>query len=534
MSKSILCPDCGARLLVEDESRKLAVCPYCGAQVKMNINVNYNFNYSKSEHTERIIDESKSKNADNVNRVIGIFATPFEEYRAKKEHKRHMEEEAQRAAEEQTREWQRQVREDAQRRAEWRAENLPKIAHYVAGHKQETLLAVIVCVLLLFSVVGFVQKNSDRAARRAADSLAARVAAGEAQMPASSFSGDYRTAVRDLKNAGFTNVTAEGAGDLYLGFLNKENDIIEVTVDGAPDFAQGDWYPNDVPIVISYHSFAKSSSDSQSTTSAAVAISETDDVCYGINYEDHIECYWLTPSEKLVRNFTYYGNGAVIGYLGHITGGSVKESLQVHFNYIFGDMDGMDETITITEDGLVVTETDGSSTTYPSQYTVESVRDIYKGAYADLPEGINVADYFAEQAASEASASSTTDLPASSYNVGLTTDDLIRAVTYEMAYTLDHGSYSTCYYIDFPNDKVYYFSYGNGDETAMIAHITSGTYEKGITVHYKYAPGWDETMSFSDGSMVLTDAYGTRYTFAEADPSEIKRILNSRTIISED
>lgn len=529
---SAKCPKCGAKILLEDANAKVIQCASCGAQVRVNINVNYN--YSKSEHTEHIVDDAKVKAAEAANRFVGIFAAPFEEHHAKKEHQRRMQEEAQRAQEEQAREWRRQAREDAQRRAEWCEENVPKAAHYAVNHKQEILLAIIVVILLLLSIGGFLTKLSDRNAKRAADSLAARAAAGEAQLPASHFSGDYRTALRDLKQAGFTNVSAEGAGDLYLGFLNKENDIIEVTVDGAPDFTQGDWYPNDVPIVISYHSFAKSTADSKAAVSAAAAIPETDDVCYGIRYEDHIECYWLSPSEKLVRNFTYYDdNGAVIGFLGHITGGSINESLQVHFNYLFGDIDGMDETLTITDDGLVVTETDGSSTTYPSQYTVESVRDIYKGEYADLPEGINVADYFTEQV-SEASASSTAELPASSYNVGLTIDDLIRAATYEMAYTLDHGSYSTCYYVDFPNDKVYYFSYGNGDETAMVAHITAGNYEKGITLHYKYAPGWDETMTFSEGSMTLTDAYGTRYTFSEADPSAIKRILNARTIISED
>lgn len=529
---SAKCPKCGAKILLEDANAKVIQCASCGAQVRVNINVNYN--YSKSEYTEHIVDDAKIKAAEAANRFVGIFASPFEEHRAKKEHQRRMDEEARRAQEEQAREWRRQAHENAQRRAKWCEENVPKAAHYAVDHKQEILLAIIVVILLFLSIGGFLLKLSDRNAKRAADSLAARTAAGEVQLPASSFSGDYRTALRDLKNAGFTNISAEGAGDLYLGFLNKENDIIEVTVDGAPDFAQGDWYPNDVPIVISYHSFSKSPSDSQAATSiAAAAISESEDVCYGIRYDDHIECYWITPSEKLVRNFTYYDNGAVIGFLGHITSGSLNESLQIHFNYLFGDIDGMDETLVITEDGLVVTETDGSSTTYPSQYTVESVRDIYRGRYADLPEGINVADYFAEQAASEASASSTADLSASSYGVGLTTDALDRAVTYEMAYVLDHGSYSTCYYIDFPNDRIYYFSYGNGDETAMVAHITSGNYEKGITVHYKYAPGWDETMTFSDGSMTLTDAYGTRYTFSEADPSKIKRILNARTIISE-
>ena len=522
MPKTVLCPDCGAQLLVEDASRKFAVCPYCDAQVRININVNYNYNYSKSEHTEHIVDEAKSKSADNVNRVIGIFATPFEEYRAKKEHKRHMEEEAQRAAEEQTREWQRQVREDAQRRAEWRAENFPKIAHYVADHKQETLLAVIVCILLLFSVIGFAQRSSDRAARLAADSLAARVAAGEVQMPASSFSGDYRTAVRDLKNAGFTNVTAEGAGDLYLGFLNKENDIIEVTVDGAPDFTQGDWFRNDVPIVISYHSFRIASSSSVEQTDAAT-ISHAADICYEATSEDYTECYKISPSSGIVYYYLKNNGSIPISIVGHITSGSMESGYIVHFDY----GDGWDETITITDSGVTVIRSDGTDGTYTTPLSSEEVQKAYQENAIAVPEGIALGDLFA-------SAESETSESISSNSTGSISEDAFdRAVTYEMAYTLDHGSYSTCYYIDFPNDKVYYFSYGNGDETAMVGHILSGTYAEGITVHYKYSPGWDETMSFSDGSMTITDAYGTSYTYSKVDAAEAERILAERTLISE-
>ena len=96
MSETIICPACGAQLLAENQNQ--VICPCCGAKVKININVNYN--YSKSEHIERIVDEAKSKNADNLSRVINIFATPVEEYRAAKDHQRRMEEQQQRMIEE--------------------------------------------------------------------------------------------------------------------------------------------------------------------------------------------------------------------------------------------------------------------------------------------------------------------------------------------------------------------------------------------------------------------------------------------------
>lgn len=79
---SAKCPKCGAKILFEDANAKVIQCASCGAQVRVNINVNYN--YSKSEHTEHIVDDAKIKQAQNVDRVINLFASPIEERRAKK------------------------------------------------------------------------------------------------------------------------------------------------------------------------------------------------------------------------------------------------------------------------------------------------------------------------------------------------------------------------------------------------------------------------------------------------------------------
>ena len=87
---TIACPKCGKTLTISDPSRAVVFCEYCGT--KINFNVNVNLNYSKSEHTERIIDEAKIKNAENVNRVIGVFAAPFEAHQKAKEAEKRQEE----------------------------------------------------------------------------------------------------------------------------------------------------------------------------------------------------------------------------------------------------------------------------------------------------------------------------------------------------------------------------------------------------------------------------------------------------------
>ena len=418
---TVICPECGEKLVIVDASRPFVFCQCCGTKIKVNVNVN--LNYSKSEHTERIVDEAKIKAAENVDRVIGIFASPFEEYRKAKEEKRRKEEELERKLEEQ----QRKAQEQARIRN-------AKIAAFCKTHPKELLITVVTCCALLVGG-GLVWKitadhNEKVAAHQAElarlkeiEITNSHLAMGEAKIPELSTHGDYRDAVKSLKDAGFTNISAKGKGDMIFGLLETENAIEEITVDGAPTFDTNIWYPLDVPIVISYHSFYQSVASSASANTAA-----------------------------------------------------------------------------------------SSSTNTAAETETKS----------HIP---TIDEYMAAQSAASSVSKESPSI--------LTDDDHESSVAHEFAYILDQGSYYTCYYIDFSNDTVYYFAYGNGDETAMVAHITSGTYQKGITVHYNYAPGWDETMSFSSDGMTLTDAYGNRYTYAKTDTSDIARILAEREIIGE-
>ena len=274
---TVTCPKCGKALTVEPSDENYIFCEYCGTKVTINVNFNFNYNYSKSEHTERIIDEAKSKSADNVNRVIGIFATPFEEYRAQKDHERRMEEEAQRAAEERTRAYYQQMHEDAERRAErarikeaerakqWRACE-KEILRFCRKHPKETLLSLAVCCVLFFSGIAawsnYTTKQQQQAdhnaelARLEHERIAySHLAEGEVQMPEIEIDTytDYRIVKQDLERAGFTNITTEPIGDITSTGSGLYNVVVEVTVDGVPRMEVGSWYPIDVPIVISYH-----------------------------------------------------------------------------------------------------------------------------------------------------------------------------------------------------------------------------------------------------------------------------------------
>lgn len=439
---TVTCPECGAKLLAEDTSVDSATCPYCGAQVRVNVNVNYNFNYSKSEHTKHIVDDAKIKAAENASRVIDLFASPIEERRAKKKAE---EERIQREAEEAERlRKEQEVRdaEEARVYEEWASAQREKHArqagraiakgiNYYKANKKNCLIAFALVIALL--VGGNIYSS---ASKKHAQELAAHraelarleeerianshLAMGEVKMPDISRYGDYRNVAKQLKDAGFINVDTVGKGDLLFGILDTENDIIEITVDGAPEFETDIWYAMDVPIVITYHSFYSSQSASstvqvsasepaaesavpdtasQAATQEAAASSATtsekvvtteemellmdliaDDIAYVRKSGGYSTYYYISPSQGKVWTFSK-GNGSQEAYVGHITDGTRLTTYTVHYRYD----PGWDEIITFNDESMVITDAYGYETTF-TKTDAETVKNLYDAEYTDIPE----------------------------------------------------------------------------------------------------------------------------------------------------
>lgn len=439
---TVTCPECGAKLLAEDTSVDSATCPYCGAQVRVNVNVNYNFNYSKSEHTKHIVDDAKIKAAENASRVIDLFASPIEERRAKKKAE---EERIQREAEEAERlrkeqevldaeearvyeEWASAQREKHARQA---GRAIAKGINYYKANKKNCLIAFALVIALL--VGGNIYSS---ASKKHAQELAAHraelarleeerianshLAMGEVKMPDISRYGDYRNVAKQLKDAGFINVDTVGKRDLLFGILDTENDIIEITIDGAPEFETDIWYAMDVPIVITYHSLYSSQSASSTvqvsasepaaessvpdtasqaatqeiaassaTTSEKVVTTEemelltdliADDIAYIRKSGSYSTYCYISPSQGKVWTFSK-GNGSQEAYVGHITDGTRLTTYTVHYRYD----PGWDEIITFNDESMVITDAYGYETTF-TKTDAETVKNLYDAEYTDIPE----------------------------------------------------------------------------------------------------------------------------------------------------
>ena len=105
------------------------------------------------------------------------------------------------------------------------------------------IVAFIVCIVL----IGLLPSSDEDEARE-----------GEAKVPASYDSlieMNYETVQGKFEDSGFTNIKLEPIEDLITGWLTDDGDVESVTIDGSTEFTSGDWYPNDVEVVIQYHTF---------------------------------------------------------------------------------------------------------------------------------------------------------------------------------------------------------------------------------------------------------------------------------------
>lgn len=81
---------------------------------------------------------------------------------------------------------------------------------------------------------------------------------GQAKTPSASSAQkgrNYQDVIKDFESKGFTNIQVEPIDDLVTGWMTKDGEVEEVSVDGDKDYSPDRWYPNDVEVIITYHTF---------------------------------------------------------------------------------------------------------------------------------------------------------------------------------------------------------------------------------------------------------------------------------------
>lgn len=82
----------------------------------------------------------------------------------------------------------------------------------------------------------------------------------EVAIPLSSkkYTGEnYEVVVQQLEDAGFEDVEAKPVKDLVTGWITKDGAVESVSIAGDTEFEEGDIFPIDAKVVVTYHTFNK-------------------------------------------------------------------------------------------------------------------------------------------------------------------------------------------------------------------------------------------------------------------------------------
>lgn len=63
----------------------------------------------------------------------------------------------------------------------------------------------------------------------------------------------YNSVKSDFENAGFKNIELQKQKDLGFFDRKKDGNVISVSINGDSSFTEGDWFPEDAKIKITYH-----------------------------------------------------------------------------------------------------------------------------------------------------------------------------------------------------------------------------------------------------------------------------------------
>ena len=86
---------------------------------------------------------------------------------------------------------------------------------------------------------------------------------------------NYKDVEAVLKDTGFKNIKKEKKEDLVTGWLAKEGEVEQVSIDGDSDFAEGASFDKDSKIVITYHAFEKTSETSKTSDTSTASSTAT-------------------------------------------------------------------------------------------------------------------------------------------------------------------------------------------------------------------------------------------------------------------
>lgn len=144
--------------------------------------------------------------------------------------------------------------------------------------------------------------------------------ANEAAIPFSSEEcqdENYKDILKELSEAGFINVETKEIDDLIFGWLTKDGAVENVTVDGNEEFSSDTYFPKDVKIIVSYHTFPKETANDE--VEEKEEIKEVEDT---LTFENNSELAAIfkvkDPGDPIIQEFIKKYTGRTIEFDAYI------------------------------------------------------------------------------------------------------------------------------------------------------------------------------------------------------------------------
>lgn len=207
--------------------------------------------------------------------------------------------------------------------------------------KRISLLAVFLAIIFLLTACGSDKESHEGEAKTPS---ASNVQKGRA----------YQDVVKDFEEKGFTNIQVEPIDDLITGWLTKDGEVEDVSVDGDVKYSSDRWYPNSVTVVIRYHTFPQKSNgdgnaETESTQSQEISQAEETSQAKEINLTidncEELKTLLAVKAEidPLYSKFADTYEGATIEFDGCITYIANHDNYDTRYDILLSAGDYIDE-----------------------------------------------------------------------------------------------------------------------------------------------------------------------------------------------
>ena len=163
------------------------------------------------------------------------------------------------------------------------------------------------------------------------------------KMPSSSknYKGaNYQEVISELEGAGFTNVQTEVLDDLVTGWLTKDGEVEQVSVDGDTTFSTDSRYFKNAHIVVTYHTYPEKPEDtSESNEEPEPSEQPTEAVDSSPITADNNEEFAAVLSTKdevssVYKDFVEKYRGQIVEFDGHVSDVAPYKDYDTRFNVI--------------------------------------------------------------------------------------------------------------------------------------------------------------------------------------------------------